>query len=266
MTIQSGAPAMRRAGADHPQHRRRPTPALRLALAGWLASTPAWAQASNPEIARHLRRPPETATTPAWHRARDAFGVRHVKLLIARDSDDAALANPRSALMAASGSIHHRDSTALALALAARLPAPPVAGIASRADVQRNVPRRPMVRTATQGHDAAVTDLIGRGGVIAKLGSGIRKQPAGSRGDGKDSRGRQATSSTQAGDAVRAIVPDGTPGLDASRMRSTASPARQAFAGRLQTSFGGKTDRFGHVPRVAAAAGRGNGRQATRWH
>jgi hypothetical protein len=265
MTIQSGAPAMRRAGAGHHQHRRRPTLALRLALAGWLASTPAWAQGSNPEIARELRPPPETATTAAWHRARDVFGAGHVKVVITRDSDDAALANPRSALMAASGSIHHRDSTALALA--DMLPARQVAGIASRADVQGNVPRRPMVPTATQGHDAAVTDLIGRGSVIARLGSGIRKQPAGFKGDGNDSRGRQATSSTQAGDAVRAIVRDGTPGLDASRMRSTASPARQAFTGRLQTSFGGKTDRFGHGPRVAAAAaGRGNGQQATGWH
>ena len=75
-----------------------------LLLAGWLLSTEVHAQTSNPKIAQDLRRVLDAPSTPALNWARDVNGVRHVKLLIVSNSDDAELSALRKAVMAADGS------------------------------------------------------------------------------------------------------------------------------------------------------------------
>jgi serine protease AprX len=143
-------------------------------------------------------------------------------VLIVSNADDAELSALRSAVMAAGGSIYYRYSSVLALA--AMLPASKVAAIAARTDVQSISPNRLMARAAstlesvtgtaairTTGttSSASITGMTGKGIGIAVLDSGISWQHANFKGDGGESRVREAISFTKAGDAVRAGSPTG---------------------------------------------------------
>lgn len=231
-----------------------------LAGAALLLSPGAHGQSMSNKIARDLQQVLAAPTTPAVNFARDLNGVRHVKVLIVANTDDAELAALRSAVMANGGSIYYRYSSVLALA--AMLPASRVATIAARSDVQSISPNRLMTRSASQLSAVTGTANVqatgttnyqqasgytGKGIGIAVLDSGIAWQHRHFQGEStSESRVREAISFTRAGDAVRAGVTDWKPGIDVSGTLYPGSPSMDAYRARIETGFGGKNDRYGH--------------------
>ena len=179
-----------------------------------LCGAPARA-AYSPKIALDLQVLMALPITPNVNWARDVNGVRHVKVLIVSNSDDAELTTLRRAVMAAGGSIYYRYSSVLALS--ALVPANKLASLAALAEVQSISPNRLMTRSAstletvtgtaalrTTGavNYAQVTGVTGKGIGIAVLDSGIAWQHANFKGDGgSDSRVRESQNFTKAGDA-----------------------------------------------------------------
>ncbi|MBL8334684.1 MAG: S8 family serine peptidase, partial [Rubrivivax sp.] len=242
------------------------------ALAASLSSGTVWAQTAASKISADLQKVLSATTTPALNWTRDVNGVRHVKVLIVGNTDDAELAALRRAVMDAGGSIYHRYSSVLALA--ALLPANKVSTIAGRADVQSISPNRLMTRSAStvetlSGADAVrptgstnymqLAGYTGKGIGIAVLDSGISWQHANFRGESaSESRVRESIDFTKAGDAVRVGVTDWKPGIDVSGSLYPGSPSMATLEQKIQNGFAPKADRYGHGSHVAAvAAGRG---------
>ncbi|MGE5338955.1 MAG: hypothetical protein ACM3PU_14080, partial [Gemmatimonadota bacterium] len=151
-------------------------------------SAPAESQTLSSKIAPDLQQVISAPTTPSLSWVKDVNGVRMVKALVVSSSTDPDLADLRSAVLSAGGSVYYRFASVRAITV--MLPANQVNNLAARSDVQSISPDRLVGRTMsnleyvtgtlnagvrTYTSSTAYTGLDGTGIGIAILDSGIER-------------------------------------------------------------------------------------------
>ncbi len=183
-----------------------------------LAATanPARAQTSSSKIAVDLQAVISASTTPKLSWVKDVSGVRYLKALIVSDGNDPDMVALRADILAKGGSVYFNYVSVDALSVL--LPAPRVAEIAARDDVQSISPNRLTARTMstleyttgalassvrTYSNATSYTGLDGTGVGIAVLDSGIDKYHYNMlAADNKTLRVKKAVDFQKAGDAA----------------------------------------------------------------